>query len=292
MKRVLSVATLIVSIILLHGCDNGHDVTQPVEQDEKSVLPVEQDEESVDKMVAVLAGEHRSEENKARDKYRHPAETLAFFSVTPDATVVEIWPGGGWYTEILAPYLYDEGRYITAGFDVASNIEFIRLAAERFQAKLDANPEIYGKTETTVLMPPNQLEFVPPNTADVVLTFRSVHNWMPRGSQNMMFEAMYAALKPGGVLGVVEHRGNPAIPQDPEARTGYVNQDYVIELAEAAGFVLNGSSEINANPLDTKDHPEGVWTLPPTLRLEEQGLETWLGIGESDRTTLRFIKPE
>jgi len=282
MKKVFSVAMLIVSIILLQGCDNGIDVTQPVEQDEKSI----------DKMAAVLAGEHRSEDNKARDKYRHPAETLAFFSVMPDATVVEIWPGGGWYTEILAPYLYDEGRYITAGFDVASNIKFIRLAAERFQAKLDANPEIYGKTETTVLMPPNQLEFVPPNTADVVLTFRSVHNWMPRGSQNMMFEAMYAALKPGGVLGVVEHRGNPAIPQDPEAPTGYVNQDYVIELAEASGFVLNGSSEINANPLDTKDHPEGVWTLPPTLRLEEQGLETWLGIGESDRTTLRFIKPE
>ncbi|MCP4000935.1 MAG: class I SAM-dependent methyltransferase [Gammaproteobacteria bacterium] len=268
-------------IILLQGCEKNSVTPSSIVVDKKAD----------DKLAAILAGEHRSDEHKARDKFRHPAETLSFFSVTPDASVVEIWPGGGWYTEILAPYLRDEGRYIAAGFDPESDIEFIRIAAGKYQSKLDANPELYDKVETVVLMPPNQLDFVPPDSVDVVLTFRSVHNWMPRNAQGVMFQAIYTALKPGGVLGVVEHRGNPAIPQDPKAATGYVNQDYVIELAESAGFVLNGSSEINANLADTKDHPEGVWTLPPTLRMKEQGKETWLSIGESDRLTLRFIKP-
>jgi predicted methyltransferase len=281
MKNILFVATLCISMQLLQGCENGGVELSPIVPDEQASA----------QMTSILAGSHRSDTNKARDKYRHPAETLAFFSVTPDATVVEVWPGSGWYTEILAPYLRDEGRYIAAGFDPDSDIEFIRLAAGKYQAKLDGNPELYGNVETTVLMPPNQVDFVPPDSVDVVLTFRSVHNWMPRDNQTVMFEAMFAALKPGGVLGVVEHRGNPAIPQDPKASTGYVNQDYVIELAESAGFVLNGSSEINANSADTKVHPEGVWTLPPTLRLKEQGKESWLAIGESDRLTLRFIKP-
>jgi predicted methyltransferase len=281
MKNIVFVATLCISMLLLQGCENT----------EVELSPNVPDEKVSEQMSTILAGSHRSDENKARDKYRHPAETLTFFSVTPDATVVEVWPGKGWYTEILAPYLRDEGRYITAGFDPDSDIEFIRMAAGKYQAKLDGNPELYGKVETTVLMPPNQLDFVPADSVDVVLTFRSVHNWMPRNTQKLMLGAMYAALKPGGVLGVVEHRGDPAIPQDPKASTGYVNQDYVIELAESVGFVLNGSSEVNANPADTKNHPEGVWTLPPTLRLKEQGKESWLAIGESDRLTLRFIKP-
>lgn len=277
------VCALFLTGALIAGCESGSepDITA-------TVVP---DVSAAEKLAAVLAGEHRSPENKARDQYRHPAETLTFFSVTPDATVVEIWPGGGWYTEIIAPYLRDKGRYIAAGFDPESNVEFIRMAAARYQAKLDENPELYGKTEMAVFMPPNQLDEIPAASVDVVLTFRSIHNWMPRGSQDDIFAALYRMLKPGGVLGVVEHRGNPAIPQDPEAKTGYVNQEYAIELAEKAGFVLNGSSEINANPRDTKDHPEGVWTLPPTLRLKDQGKETWLAIGESDRFTLRFIKP-
>ena len=281
MKNIVFVATGCISMLLLQGCENA----------EVELPPIVPDEKVSEQMSTILAGTHRSDENKARDKYRHPAETLTFFSVTPDATVVEVWPGKGWYTEILAPYLRDEGRYIAAGFDPDSDIEFIRMAAGKYQAKLDSNPELYGKVETAVLMPPNQLDFVPADSVDVVLTFRSVHNWMPRNTQKLMLGAMYAALKPGGVLGVVEHRGDPAIPQDPKASTGYVNQDYVIELAESVGFVLNGSSEVNANPADTKNHPEGVWTLPPTLRLKEQGKETWLAIGESDRLTLRFIKP-
>ena len=241
--------------------------------------------------ATILAGDHRTAENKARDVYRHPVETLGFFGLKPDTTVVEIWPGGGWYTEIIAPYVRDKGKYIAAGFDPDSEIEFIRQAAARYQAKLAEHPELYDQVEPAVLMPPDKLDFVPPESVDLILTFRSIHNWMPRGNQDAMAAAMYKALKPGGVLGVVEHRGIPAVPQDLEAKTGYINQEFAIEIFEKAGFVLNGSSEINANPADTKDHPEGVWTLPPTLRLKEQGRETYLGIGESDRFTLRFIKP-
>jgi len=281
MARPVYLILLLALAAGVTGCDTAQEGSPPA-------LPTEQ---SVDAFAEVLAGDHRSADNKARDKYRNPAETLTFFSVQPDSTVVEIWPGAGWYTEILAPYLRDNGRYIAAGFDPESNIEFIRKAAERYQAKLDASPELYGSAETAVFMPPNQLEEIPANSVDVVLTFRSIHNWMPRGSQDQIVAALYRILKPGGVLGVVEHRGNPAVPQDMEAKSGYVNQDYAIQLAEKAGFVLNGSSEINANPRDTKDHPEGVWTLPPTLRLKDQGRETYLGIGESDRFTLRFIKP-
>jgi predicted methyltransferase len=284
---------LIVSLIalggLLAGCSNDAELVTP--DIESVAAPVTSNQELVVRLEDILTGEHRSVDNRARDQYRNPIETLQFFSVAPDSTVVEIWPGSGWYTEILAPYLRDEGRYIAAGFDQESNIEFIRLAAERYQAKLDASPELYDKAETAVWMPPNQLENIPEDSVDVVLTFRSLHNWMPRGSQDEMLSAMYRVLKPGGVLGIVEHRGNPALPQDPEAGTGYVNQDYAIELAEKAGFRLNGSSEINSNPKDIKEYPEGVWTLPPTLRLKEQGQETYLGIGESDRFTLRFIKP-
>lgn len=279
--------TLLVAAALLMGCDNGTEVANV-----QNPTEVMDNEASVASFEAILAGDHRSEDNKARDQYRNPAETLAFFSVTPGATVVEIWPGAGWYTEILAPYLRDEGRYIAAGFDPESNIPFIRDAATRYQAKLDEKPELYGNTETAVFMPPGQLDTLPDNSVDVVLTFRSIHNWMPRDSQDDIFAALYRMLKPGGVLGVVEHRGNPAVPQDPKAASGYVNQDYAIQLAEKAGFVLNGSSEINANPRDIKEYPEGVWTLPPTLRMKDQDRDKYLAIGESDRFTLRFIKPE
>jgi len=243
-------------------------------------------------LEAIVAGEHRSAENRARDRYRHPLETLQFFGLEPDSTVVEIWPGGGWYTEIIAPYVRDRGRFIAAGFDPDSELEFIRKGVAQYTAKLDANPELYGKVEMAVLMPPDKLDFVEAESVDLILTFRSIHNWMPRNVQGMMLDSMYRALKPGGVLGIVEHRGIPSVPQDPEAKSGYVNQEHAIELAEQAGFVLNGSSEINANPADTKDYPEGVWTLPPRLKMEEQGRETYLAIGESDRFTLKFIKPE
>jgi len=243
------------------------------------------------RMAAILAGEHRSPENKARDQYRHPAETLAFFGLRPDSTVVEIWPGSGWYTEIIAPYVREQGRFIAAGFDPESDVEFIRKGVAMFKAKLDANPELYDRVETTVLMPPDKLEMAAPESVDLILTFRSLHNWMENGDEDAVIAAMYKALKPGGLVGVEEHRGNGTGPQDPQAKSGYVNQDYAIGLFEKAGFVLDGTSEVNANPADTKDYPEGVWTLPPTLRKGDEGRDIYMAIGESDRFTLRFRKP-
>ncbi len=244
------------------------------------------------KLAGVLAGEQRSQGNKDRDQWRHPAEVLEFFGISDDKAVMEIWPGGGWYTEVLAPYLRDSGRYIAASWDPDSSIPFIRDAAAAYAAKLAEQPEFYDQTEIGVLMPPGMLQPVPAGSVDVVLTFRNIHNWMPRDSQQMMLQAMYNALKPGGVLGVIEHRGVAGSEQDPKASTGYVNEDFAIELIESVGFVLEAKSEINANPADSKDHPEGVWTLPPTLRLKEQDQETYLAIGESDRFTLKFVKPE
>lgn len=244
------------------------------------------------KMSVALAGEHRSAGNKARDAWRHPAETLTFFEVTPDKTVMEIWPGGGWYTEVLAPYLRDSGTYIAAGWDPDADMEFIKNAVARYTAKLEAEPEVYDQVQMAVLMPPMKMTPVEPGTVDVVVTFRNIHNWMPRDSQGPMLQAMYNALKPGGVLGVVEHRGAPDVPQDPQAKSGYVNEAYAIQMIEAAGFEFVGKSEVNANAADTKDHPEGVWTLPPTLRLKDQDRAKYEAIGESDRFTLKFRKPQ
>ena len=238
----------------------------------------------------ILAGEHRSDANKARDQYRHPVETLTFFGIKDDMTVVEIFPGAGWYTEILAPLLKDKGTFYAAGNDPDSSSDFSRKSAKHFAEKMESD-DVYSNVNITVLAPPEKTEIAPPGSADMVLTFRNIHNWMKGGYADDVFNAMYKALKPGGILGVVEHRGNPNIAQDPGANSGYVNQAYAIQLAEKAGFVFVGSSEINANPKDTKDHPKGVWTLPPTLRMKDTDREKYLAIGESDRMTLKFEKP-
>jgi len=234
-------------------------------------------------LKTILASRERSPENRARDRYRHPLETLTWFGIKPDMTVVEISPGAGWYTEILAPFLKAHGKLYEA---VRSG-----EAAQRFKRKLAANPAMYSKVIITEHGPPETTGIAPAGSADMVLTFRNVHNWISGGYAKDMFKAMYLALKPGGVLGLVEHRGNPALPQDPKASSGYVREDYVIKLAEGAGFQLVGRSEINANPKDTKDYPDGVWTLPPTLRLKARDRQKYLAIGESDRMTLKFIKP-
>jgi predicted methyltransferase len=238
----------------------------------------------------IVVGDHRSAESIARNAQRHPVETLEFFGLEADMRVVEIWPGGAWYTEVLAPYLNESGQYVAAGWDPESEIEFIAAGVKKFQDKLAARPDLYGNAEMTVLMPPAKWDLGPAESADMVLTFRNIHNWMPRGYTEEMFARIYAVLKPGGVLGVVEHRGNPDVEQDPKAKSGYVNQDFAIALAEAAGFKLVATSEINANPKDTKDYENGVWTLPPTLRAGDD--PKWQEIGESDRFTLKFIKPE
>jgi len=238
-------------------------------------------------LAAALASPDRTPANLARDRYRHPAETLAFFGVDPGDTVVEIWPGGGWYTEILAPYLAQGGGTYYAATPAGRG-------TERFQQFIAAKPAVYGnvKVATFPVLAQGGTP-VPPGTADVVLTFRNVHNWiMPeRPFADEAFRQMYAMLKPGGTLGVVEHRLPESADPARERTSGYVKVSTVRRLAEAAGFRFAGSSEINANPRDTADWPQGVWTLPPSLRLGDQDREKYLAIGESDRMTLKFVKP-
>ncbi len=242
------------------------------------------------KLLEAVAGEHRALENRTRDRYRHPAETLAFFGIRADMAVVEISPGGGWYTEILAPYLKDEGKLYAAHFPADSEREYFRNSRKKFDAMLAANPEVYGKVEVTDFAPPKALDIAPAGSADMVLTFRNVHNWMSAGSAGEVFRAFHTALKPGGILGVVEHRAPAGAPEDATAPTGYVSEAQVIRLAEQAGFELVDRSEINANPNDTKDHPRGVWTLPPSFALKDVDREKYAAIGESDRMTLKFRK--
>ena len=242
-------------------------------------------------LEAVIKGDHRSAKHKARDKYRHPLETLRFFGLKPHMTVVEIWPGGGWYTEILAPYLKGRGKYYAAGRNRETRDERIQRSIRRYDAKLAARPDLYGEVIVTELSQ-TKTRIAPPGSADMVLTFRNVHNWMKYGFAETIFEAMFEALKPGGILGVVEHRADPEDFPDPQALSGYVHEEQVKELAKDAGFVFVAASEINANPKDSRHHPKGVWTLPPTLRLKDRDREKYLAIGESDRMTLMFRKPK
>jgi len=237
-------------------------------------------------------GSHRSEANIARNQYRHPVETLEFFGIKPDMTVVEISPGGGWYTEILAPYLKDKGHYIAAGYNPNSKSEYFSKNAKKFADKLKANPELYGKVELTVMEYPDHMDFAKPNSADMVLTFRNTHNWASRGYADAVFAAMFKVLKPGGVLGLVQHRAGKDQPKDTSGKKGYLKQEDVIKMAEKAGFKLVASSEINANPKDRKDYEMGVWTLPPVYRLKDKDRDVYTAIGESDRMTLKFIKPK
>ena len=239
-----------------------------------------------------IKGSHRSAQHQSRDQYRHPQETLDFFDVKSNMTVVEIWPGGkGWYTEILAPYLKKEGELYAAHFAADSEIPYFPKNLKKFREKTKAQPDIYSKIIITTLQPPKTVEIAPNNSADRILTFRNILNWMKNDQADAVFKAMFNALKPGGLLGIVEHRAPENLEQDPKAISGYVKQSYVIALAEKAGFKLVDKSEINANPKDTAVHPKGVWTLPPSLRLKDKDKEKYLAIGESDRMTLKFIKP-
>ena len=248
-------------------------------------------------LEAAAGGDWRSEGEKARDVWRNPVETLTFFEVAADETVVEIWPGGGWYTQILAPYLKESGQFIAAGFDPAAN-DFTANAMTGYAENFVANTDTYGDITVTVLSSGSE-GFAEPGTVDTVLTFRNVHNWMAGEYAEKVFADMYAALKPGGIMGVVEHRLPSAQEQDPRALSGYVHEDYVKQLAAEAGFEFVEASEVNANPADTADHPFGVWTLPPVSRTSSDAVETpedfdpavYLAIGESDRMTLKFRKP-
>lgn len=238
-----------------------------------------------------LGGDHRSQRNRARDVYRHPRETLLFFGFRPEMHVAEVWPGAGWYTEILAPVLREHGRYYAAHYHIDENTHrYYRNSQRVFVEKLAQRPELYDKVMVTGLLPPH-LDMAPKGSLDLVLTFRNVHNWTQEGFDAQMFKAFFDALKPGGVLGVVEHRAPEGMSLADMKRSGYMTETYVIGLAQTAGFKLTAKSEVNANPKDTKDHPRGVWTLPPSLRLGETDRAKYLEIGESDRMTLRFAKP-
>jgi predicted methyltransferase len=250
--------------------------------------PPASDPATVSALDSILAAEHRAAENRARDAHRHPKETLQFFGIRQDMTVVEVWPGAGWYTEILAPLLRDQGRLYAAVLDANSG-EYAKNTVETYRSKLQLRPQIYGKVViTTLAAPPAKNAIAPPGTADLVLTFRNLHSWMMFGWEREALAAMHAALKPGGVLGVVGHRGDPKLPQDPKAASGYVQEDLAIRMIEAAGFQLVARSEINANPKDTKDYEKGVWTLPPGFADGDE--EHYRQIGESDRFTLKFVK--
>ncbi|HWN06632.1 MAG TPA: methyltransferase domain-containing protein [Steroidobacteraceae bacterium] len=251
------------------------------------------DAETLATLDKVLAGDHRSDENCARDKYRHPKETLQFFGFRQDMAVMEVSPGGGgWYTEVLAPTLREKGTYIAAGWDPNATSEYAKKNSKKYADKLASRPELYDRAKVTALQAPNALKPVPDGSVDMVLTFRNIHGWMGDDAADAMFKAMYAALKPGGILGVAEHRAKADKPQDPKAESGYVREDYAIAMIEKAGFKLIGKSDVNANPKDTADHPKGVWTLPPTLQGGDVDRDKYLAIGESDRFTLRFRKPE
>jgi predicted methyltransferase len=239
----------------------------------------------------ILADEHRPEADRARDRFRHPKETLLFFGIRPEMRVLEVWPEPGWYTDVIAPLVRDKGRYYAAVMEPDPGSSYITGRLEAFRNKLAAAPALYGNA-TIVTFPSGGTDVVPPGSVDMVVTFRNIHNWMAKDTAAQAFATMFKALKPGGVLGVVDHRGNPANPQDPRAKSGYVTEDYAIKLIEAQGFKLTGTSEVNANPKDTKDYEQGVWTLPPTYRLGDKDREKYAQIGESDRFTLRFEKPE
>ena len=240
---------------------------------------------------AALAGTHRSEANRARDVYRHPAQTLGFFGVQPTMTVVEIMPGGGWYTEILAPWLRDNGKLYAAHFPADSTADYPKKAIAAFTEKLTAAPEIYDRVVVTPFMPPKVVDIAPAASADVVMTFRNVHNWLKDDGEVAVFKAAFAVLKPGGVFGVVEHRAKPGTTREQSLKSGYTTEQLVIDGATSVGFVLEEKSEINANPGDTKDYAKGVWTLPPSYSAGEQDKARYQTIGESDRMTLRFRKP-
>jgi predicted methyltransferase len=248
---------------------------------------------------SVLAGAHRSDENKARDAARHPKQTLEFFGIQRNMTVVELWPGGGWYTEILGPYLRDEGKLIVT--NLPPTHERYGARAKAYEDNIKAHPELYGDVAFVAqpTAPGDTFELAPEGSVDLVVTFRNSHGWHNNGMTDLVHAAVFKALKPGGIFGIVQHRANEGGNVDEMSKQGYLPESVIIAAAEKAGFELVEKSEINANPADTKDHPGGVWMLPPNLSGAEEGKEQtpeekakYTAIGESDRMTLKFRKPQ
>ena len=242
-------------------------------------------------LEAIANGHHRSAENIARNAPRHPVETLEFFGLEPTMTVIEILPAGGWYTEIIAPFVRDEGKFYAAHFSPNASLSYMPASLHGFETKLTDTPSLYGKITVRHLNPPHEVAIAPPGSADMALTFRNVHNWIMAGQEHEYFDAFYTALKPGGILGVVEHRALPDAGMEVMETSGYVTEAYVKEIAATAGFEFVAASEINANPHDATVYPAGVWTLPPNYRLGDTDRARYQEIGESDRMTLKFRKP-
>lgn len=238
-----------------------------------------------------LEGEQRSADNRARDEYRHPQQTLEFFGLEPGMTVLEIAPGGGWYTEVLAPLMQDNGSYYAAHYSLNPPNGYYRNSLGKFLQKLAGDDELYGDVIVTQLQPPAEVTAAPAGSVDLALAFRNVHSWMRGDALDATLEAIHTALKPGGHFGVVQHRAKPETPVEDMKSSGYVTEQYLIEAAQEAGFELVERSEINANPRDTADHPDGVWNLPPSLRAGDDKRAHYESIGESDRMTLLFAKP-
>ncbi|MGX6646437.1 class I SAM-dependent methyltransferase [Maricaulaceae bacterium MS644] len=301
---MLRTAAFVSLAVLLTACSQpAPEASGP--QTEETAAQVDDSPESVSveatapqTLAEAAAGPWRGEQARARDEARNPVETLEFFAIDPSGTIVEIWPGGGWYADILAPWIEaNGGTYVAAWPPVDPSNERSVAFRDRFLERFES--PLYG---TAALAPfgANTGALMAEGSADAILTFRNVHNWMGAGFAEKAFADFYAALKPGGVLGVVEHRQPASLVQDPRAATGYVQQDYVVSLAQEAGFELVGSSEINANPADSADHPFGVWTLPPVNRTSAFGQPAdpdfdtapYEAIGESDRMTLLFRKPD
>ena len=284
--KTLSAALLGASLLALTACSGGTETSVEAPKKETIKAPVT--------LAEVLAHPRRSDD-VARDKFRNPKETLEFFDVGPGKTVAEIWPG--WYTPVIAPYLKENnGQYVAVLYPEGVN--------ERLDKRVAAYKEKYGDTDTY-----GEIQFgafakdsgpiLPPESVDILLTFRNVHNWMRGDYADQAYQEFYAALKPGGILGVVEHRLPESATQDPKGSSGYVQESYMKDQAKRAGFEFVASSEVNANPRDTADHPFGVWTLPPRSRTPKEGseeakefnAELFKNIGESDRATLKFRKP-
>ncbi|MDR5834000.1 methyltransferase [Caballeronia sp. LZ034LL] len=279
--RAVALAT-VFSALVLSGCAAS-----------SSSAPAASQAAATTSLDAAIAGPQRSDKARARDVYRHPKETLQFFDLAPTQAVLEIAPGGGWYTDILAPYLHDAGQlyeaqYLSTSADLAAEDSDTDAAYLR---KLAATPALYGNVKVGTLHAGRFIGFDAHERFARVLTFRNIHNWIKDAQVDANFKAFYDALQHGGELGVEEHRARPGTSVQQMIDTGYVTEVFVIERATAAGFVLAGRSEINANPRDTKDYPHGVWSLPPTFKGGDVDRARYAGIGESDRMTLKFVKP-
>jgi predicted methyltransferase len=264
-------STLLISLLLTIN-------VQAADQDTKALIE------------KAVASEHRSATNKARDVYRHPVETLSFFGIQPDMKVLEVLSGRGWYTEILASILKDNGELTISSFGDKHPNDYLRGIHADLEKTLNDNPELYSNVKVVVFEDNGYLKEVADNSQDMVVTFRNTHNWIRYGGIEDAFRSFHRVLKKGGVLGVVQHRASKDSDAKESAQKGYVPESYLIRLVEDIGFELDATSEVNANPKDTRDHPEGVWTLPPSYRLKDVDREKYKAIGESDRMTLRFVK--